>query len=414
SQVNKLYSLFRDPSSAATLCASSVITQTATARISGKNTFQDTSATTPTFDPSPALHVQPPSTAGELNLSQSNLAHWSDVTRSDLLHRHEALNHGQPADPVDPVVAEVSSGAVTLSGPSSILPKIKESAGPTYLDLSAKSRSELLDDPNRVELQNLYFTKFHTDWPILDKEDFYHTPQPPSLVLSVLVVGMYMKGTPEAKAMALKYHQVLIKSALHFFNMIMPLVPTPAPRLDLLAEVQVLMLPVILALYCCSDGPYLLQVLMCNKNLFTLLENMGVFDQRRIDAEVSSETHREQYQRLALMQLKLYLHVNTLIIERNAQFTLNSLLSPAKVNVRVPVLGRTKPRDAGGAVRRGPSLLVGSLFAEDADPRNVRDISEVVAWDFALGMALGCYLAREPGETETELIQRTKPFLALR
>ncbi|RNJ60415.1 hypothetical protein D7B24_008106 [Verticillium nonalfalfae] len=334
--------------------------------------------------------------------------------RSDLLHRHEALNHGQPAgsvDPVDPVVAEGSSGAVTLSSPLSILPKIKELAGPTYLDLSAKSRSELLDAPDRVELQNLYFTEFHKEWPILDKDDFYHTPQPPSLVLSVLVVGMYMKGTPEAKAMALKYHEVLIKSALHFFNMIMPLVPTPAPRLDLLPEIQILMLPVILALYCCSDGPYLLQVLMCNKHLFTLLENMGVFDQRRIDAEVSSETHREQ---LALMQLKLYLHVNTLIIERNAQFTLNSLLSPAKVNVRVPVLGRTKLRDAGGAVRRGPSLLVGSLFAKDANPRNFRDISEVVAWDFALGMALGCYLAREPGETETELIQRTKPFLVLR
>lgn len=82
------------------------------------------------------------------------------------------------------------------------------------------------------------------------------------------------------------------------FNIIMPLVPTPAPRLDLLPEIQVLMLPVILALYCYSDGPYLLQVLMCNKHLFTLLENMGVFDQRRIDAEVSSETHREQYQRL--------------------------------------------------------------------------------------------------------------------
>ncbi|CRK15946.1 hypothetical protein BN1723_010855 [Verticillium longisporum] len=180
--------------------------------------------------------------------------------RSDLLHRHEALNHGQPADPVDPVVAEGSSGAVTLSGPSNILPKIKESAGPTYLDLSAKSRSELLDDPDRVELQNLYFTKFHTDWPILDKDDFYHTPQPPSLVLSVLVVGMYMKGTPEANSMALKYHEVLIKSALHFFNVIMPLVPTPAPRLDLLPEIQILMLPVILALYCCSDGPYLLQV----------------------------------------------------------------------------------------------------------------------------------------------------------
>ncbi|CRK22170.1 hypothetical protein BN1708_013330, partial [Verticillium longisporum] len=303
--------------------------------------------------------------------------------RSDLLHRHEALNHGQPADPVDPVVAEGSSGAVTLSGPSNILPKIKESAGPTYLDLSAKSRSELLDDPDRVELQNLYFTKFHTDWPILDKDDFYHTPQPPSLVLSVLVVGMYMKGTPEANSMALKYHEVLIKSALHF--------------------------------HCTAAVTgHIFFRCMCNKHLFTLLENMGVFDQRRIDAEVSSETHREQYQRLALMQLKLYLHVSTLIIERNAQFTLNSLLSPAKVNVRVPVLGRTKPRDAGGAVRRGPSLLVGSLFAKDADPRNFRDISEIVAWDFALGMALGCYLAREPGETETELIQRTKPFLVLR
>ncbi|KAG7132629.1 Zinc finger protein zas1 like [Verticillium longisporum] len=287
--------------------------------------------------------------------------------RSDLLHRHEALNHGQPADPVDPVVAEGSSGAVTLSGPSNILPKIKESAGPTYLDLSAKSRSELLDDPDRVELQNLYFTKFHTDWPILDKDDFYHTPQPPSLVLSVLVVGMYMKGTPEANSMALKYHEVLIKSALHFFNVIMPLVPTPAPRLDLLPEIQILMLP----------------------HLFTLLENMGVFDQRRIDAEVSSETHREQYQRLALMQLKLYLHVSTLIIERNAQFTLNSLLSPAKVNVRVPVLGRTKLRDAGGAVRRGPSLLVGSLFAKDADPRNFRDISEIDLHPWRLGYIAG-------------------------
>ncbi|EEY17468.1 predicted protein [Verticillium alfalfae VaMs.102] len=224
-----IFNLSRGPSPAATPCASSVITQTANARISGKNTFQDTSATTPTCDHSPALHVQPPSTAGELHLSHADLAHWSNVTRSDLLHRHEALNHGQPADPVDPVdpvVAEGSTGAVTLSSPLSILPKIKESAGPTYLDLSAKSRSELLDAPDRVELQNLYFTEFHKEWPILDKDDFYHSPQPPSLVLSVLVVGMYMKGTPEAKAMALKYHEVLIKSALHFVSPLSALMAT--------------------------------------------------------------------------------------------------------------------------------------------------------------------------------------------
>ncbi|KAM0280459.1 hypothetical protein ACHAQH_004038 [Verticillium albo-atrum] len=335
---------------------------------------------------------------------------------SDLLHRHEALNHGQSAAPANVAQAneEGSNATLTPSTPGEILPMIKESAGPTYLDLSGKSPSQLIEDPDRAELQSLYFSKFHTEWPILDKDDFYNTPQSPSLVQSVLVIGLFMKDTPEAKTLALKYHEVLIKSAAHFFAVIMPLVSTSAPRLDLLPEIQTLMLPVILSLYRCASAAYFLQVLMCNKHLFKLFEQIGVYDQRRIDAEVSSQTHREQYQRLALMQLKLHLHVNTLIVTQHAQFKPNNFLAPAMVNVRVPVLGRNDDRDSAGTARRSPSLLVGTLFAEDAKPSSYRDISEVVAWDFALGMALGCFLTREPEETEVALVHRTKPFLVLR
>ncbi|KAM0324829.1 hypothetical protein ACHAQA_007795 [Verticillium albo-atrum] len=185
----------------------------------------------------------------------------------------------------------------TLNSPPETLPKVKESAGPTYLDLSGQPPCQLYKDSNRAELQDLYFSKFNTTWPLLDRDDFYNSPQPSSLVDSVLVVGMYMKGTPEAKALAMECHEVLIKSAVHFFTVVLPLVSASCPRVDLLSEFQTLMLPAILALYNVDDGACFLQTFLCNKNIFTLFDQIGVYDQRRIDAEVSSPTHREQYQR---------------------------------------------------------------------------------------------------------------------
>jgi len=40
-------------------------------------------------------------------------------------------------------------------------------------------------------------------------------------------------------------------------------------------------------------------------------------------------------------------------------------------------------------------------------------VSEVVAWDFSLGMALGCLLTRQPNESEKASTDRIGPFMFL-
>lgn len=58
-------------------------------------------------------------------------------------------------------------------------------------------------------------------------------------------------------------------------------------------------------------------------------------------------------------------------------------------------------------------LQVESLFSGNTAMDSYKRVSEVVAWDFSLGMALGCLLTRQPNESEKASTDRIGPFMFL-
>lgn len=62
----------------------------------------------------------------------------------------------------------------------------------------------------REELEELYFQDFQSHWPLVDKETYLQTPQPDMLVAAVLVAGLWMSPSPEARVEADAQHDTLL------------------------------------------------------------------------------------------------------------------------------------------------------------------------------------------------------------
>lgn len=82
------------------------------------------------------------------------------------------------------------------------------------------------------------------------------------------------------------------------------------------------------------------------------------------------------------------------------------------LNVRVPSPERLWERDISDLFEGNEcNVLISSMFLDSARPSDYKKLSLVIAWDFTLGMVLGCFLTRHPGETYVALMQRVTPFL---
>jgi hypothetical protein len=103
-----------------------------------------------------------------------------------------------------------------------------------HLDLSSHSSAQLLQAANRAQLQELYFSEFHPHWPLLHKDTFQSTPQPPGLVQVVLLIGLWMVNTDEARTQAASYHDTLLRDLeSHLVDHLMaPAVAAEQGRLD--------------------------------------------------------------------------------------------------------------------------------------------------------------------------------------
>ena len=135
----------------------------------------------------------------------------------DLLNRHVSLTHAgpdtqtatQPSGPsgssdmnLDVSSAETRSHEQTMQ----YIEPVPEANVLTLLDGS----SSIAEGVDRGLLENAYFERFHPHWPLLHQQTFQNTPQHPDLRQAVLVVGLWMMGSPY-KAEAEKHHKSLLR-----------------------------------------------------------------------------------------------------------------------------------------------------------------------------------------------------------
>lgn len=274
--------------------------------------------------------------------------------------------------------------------------------------LDLPGASSLLEASNRSELLALYFSDFHPHWPVLHEKSFRDLPQPPKLMVAVLVTGLWMLKTPEAQAKATSYHNALLEELEEDMASNVDLSLNPRP--ELLVGCQTLMILTIVSTFKLKGSFF--AVMVFAKIVFRYFDRGGVHDQAKIDTASSDPIIRESYQRLALVHFKLNVHISSLQLTFLPQVKPFDFFHPRLLRVRVPstdtIWNEMSIDEKDGF---SSSFLVGSLFDQSADLNSRRLISMVVAWDFPLGMILGCFLTRQPSESYVSLLQRIQPYI---
>ncbi|KAH8881053.1 hypothetical protein GQ53DRAFT_668654, partial [Thozetella sp. PMI_491] len=270
----------------------------------------------------------------------------------------------------------------------------------------------LFDAARQKRLEDLYFAEFHPHWPILHRHTYQHTSQPSCLVEAVHAVGLWLVKSAEAKNEAALLHEKLFILAQNKLLAIERGDQPRAPRSDLLATFQALMLLAILSLYMGLDA--FPSLVIITKNIMGLCANAGAFDQQKIDAENTDAITQEQYQRfvkLSLVQFKMLVHINSLLVSHFPQFRLFEI-NPQILNVRIPSpLKAWDESDQNLSVEKEQPILVRSLFSENSTPLTYQGLARITAWDFTTGMILWSFLKRHPGETLIITTRRAAPFL---
>ncbi|KAJ5536130.1 hypothetical protein N7513_009316 [Penicillium frequentans] len=346
----------------------------------------------------------------------------SAFNRRDLLNRHKALNHGDSqrlADKPHPEGSAASKRSKPTDdhSPTPVgeyaaheAPSSNTASEIWHLDLSSTPAAKLLEATNRRQLEELYFRNFHPHWPILHQQTFQNSAQPPNLSIAVLIAGLWMIGTPETRNEAMSYHDAILtelnrklfEASVKDYH---PKVPVP----EFLAEFQALLILIILSTYRGAD--FCPPGVICHKELFELFDRYGVYDQKKIDMATSNPIHREVYQRLALVHFKVHIHLNYVMVTDYSKFKPLGFFDPQMLQVRAPAPSHIWDNSFIGWSDYEVRTVVGSLFENTADSSRWNELSSVLAWDFTLGMALGCCLASPAEETYPALLQRIGPFL---
>ena len=91
------------------------------------------------------------------------------------------------------------------------------------------------------------------------------------------------------------------------------------------------------------------------------------------------------------------------------QFKPFDYLTPGMLKVQIPSPAPNWDSDDATFPQQGRTVgTVADLVVKCTDFTRVSDL---VAWDFCLGMVIGCYLVRPADEGHRELIKRLDPFL---
>ncbi|KAI8682219.1 hypothetical protein NCS55_00477000 [Fusarium keratoplasticum] len=344
----------------------------------------------------------------------------SSFNRSDLLKRHQATSHPseeaarqteeEPASKEDVGVQSKEAPAASEPNDSSFIRlDFLLNKGLSGLNLSSNPTTQLLQASSRTELEASYFFHFHPHWPLLHKKTFLQSENPPELTSAVLTAGLWVLGTPETRDKARFYHDALLKvldAQLFKFNN-ETFKDSPGPRAGFLAPFQVLLIALILSTY--RGAETFPSAIINSKHVWQLFDTMGVYDQNAINDQNSSLIIRECYQRLALLHFKVHIHLNSLLMRHFPQFKPLEFLTPSMLKVEVPSPNSYWDDDEATFPQRVQTA--GTLASLVLQRTDFTRASDLVAWDFCLGMVIGCYLVRPADDGHRELIKRLDPFL---
>lgn len=132
---------------------------------------------------------------------------------SDLLRRHirlsskckaapnEEQDHpSKAANPEPDRVQSIRALDSVATAAFDLRDGVYESLGPSLTAIAS-----------REELERLYFLHFHPHWSLLDEDSFRNMPQIPELVAAVLVAGLWMIPTRDARLEARSQHDILMQ-----------------------------------------------------------------------------------------------------------------------------------------------------------------------------------------------------------
>ncbi|KAK1983679.1 hypothetical protein LZ30DRAFT_713764 [Colletotrichum cereale] len=331
-----------------------------------------------------------------------------------------------PITPPEPMTARMSSTGLPMH---TIIPPAL-ALMTDAIDFSTPESQFFLSERMILQLQRIYFEQFHPQWPLLHRELYETTAQPPLLIRAVLTVGLWFAGSPQSKALSIKFHEHLL---IETGNKLLDLLDQARhglliPRTDILPIFQATLIATILVPYRADKS--IENVAMTHAMLLDIFKATGVYDQPNINAgsqlcEHSSCTwiFREFYQRLAVFQFKFHLILQTLFMTIHPALRLSRNAEPALLRIQLPlplvVWDGPLAQWSGGSVPTDPALLdmsadkgllVSEMYEKATITMDNKPLVPLLSWDRCLGMAIWCWCLRG-NESDEEFIENIKPFV---
>ncbi|KAI0842317.1 hypothetical protein F5Y06DRAFT_257289 [Hypoxylon sp. FL0890] len=337
----------------------------------------------------------------------------ADFHRNDLLKRHVRLSSKCKAVPNEERQPPFSKAAANLEpepDPTSLQPvltidSLATAASRLRNEIYERLGPSLAAIARREELERVYFHHFHPHWPLLDRDMFMNSQQLPELVAAVLIAGLWMIPTSAARLEASSQHDILMQEVTKRLLKEQPECTTLS--MECLSHFQALLIPLIIFTYK-PLNEHFPNAVMCIRHLHGFLRHTGCYQQRRIDEFCSDPAIRQQYQRLALLHYKLFMHINSLVRSQFSRFEQFEYFKPSILQVRVPVVGTNHSRSA-----LDNGLVSDLLNRSYIDKFSQATIASLTAWDFSLGMIFACIITQNKDEDGKSLLRRMEPNLFL-
>ncbi|KAI3542606.1 early growth response protein 1 is a zinc-finger protein, partial [Colletotrichum filicis] len=338
------------------------------------------------------------------------------MTAPSMQHQHQHPHH-------PPTGMTTTSHAMMSAGPMPMT---------TMSDtLDFTTPGSILDEAMRLQLQSIYFAKFHPQWPLLHRETFETTAQPKLLMQAVMTVGLWFASWPDARGLAIKFHDSLL---VETGNKLLDLLEQSrqgmlSPRMDLLPVFQSMLISTILVPYRADQS--MDNVMMTHSMLLETFKATGVYEQSKINLGSQLCGHsgypwifKELYQRLAVFQFKLHLILQTIFITIHPALRLSRNAEPGMLRIKIPLPLMMWDGPAAhwyGMVPTDPALLdantgdeevlmISKMCEKASLTMDNKALVPLLSWDRCLGMAIWCWCLRG-SETDKEFIENVKPFV---
>ncbi|KAL8370036.1 hypothetical protein RB595_000409 [Gaeumannomyces hyphopodioides] len=311
-------------------------------------------------------------------------------------------------------------------------------ASPTKAPMGATTTSHAISE----HLLDIYFSEFHSSWPVIRRHTVTGRPQPRSLLRTIGAIALFFDGRPESRTEAIQAHNQLLEEAQHEAGALLIQARMGAinsPTEDLLPRLQYILLCMILCAY--RPDKSIDIPLEMKGAIVELFKLIGVYEQSKIWASIPLQRDdyypllaRDSYQRLGLLHYKLHLLLNIRLIKIFPWKKFDHSLNPSVLNVSIPMHKAwwdREPQCAGWTAQMEEALAgvsEGDLWGSSGSSLT---ISAMVPWmagagegggpaalpvaflafDKYLALAVHCWCARPEGEPDAVFVGRINALI---